>query len=222
VRSFPFAVTAIICALLASACGGSSIAEAPASGADSSLSQTTSPPDSSSTLDGEETAAVLVSGDPLPSTEEGGIVSDPAIDSAVGAIAPTLSGTNFNGSEVTIGPDGRAKVVYLVAHWCSHCQTEVRLISELVADGELPPELDLYALSVAVRDDADNYPPSTWLADFPGTVMRDSSDNDGALASGIGGIPYALYLDGENTVMSRSIGSLSKEQILAQWRSLVP
>ncbi len=227
-RSFPLAATAIVCALVASACTGSSVAETSSAAAESNLSepQTTSssdpPVETPSTFDGEETAPVEASGDPLPSTEDGGILSDPTIDSSIGAVAPTLSGTNFNGSEVTIGPDGRAKIVYFVAHWCSHCQTEVSLITELVADGKLPPEVDLYAVSVAARDDADNYPPSAWLAEFPGTVMRDSSDNDGSIASGISGIPYALYLDGENTVMSRSVGSLAEDQVLAQWRSLVP
>jgi thiol-disulfide isomerase/thioredoxin len=186
---------------------------------------TSSAPDrapAADTLDGDETGPVQITGDPLPSTEEGGILADPATDPAIGSIAPILSGTNFNGSEVTIGPDGRAKVVYFLAHWCDHCQTEVKLINELAAAGKQPPEVDLYAVAIAVRDDADNYPPSAWLAGFPGTVLRDSSDNEGAIASGVSGIPYALYLDGENRVLSRSVGSLSETQILAQWTSVIP
>jgi thiol-disulfide isomerase/thioredoxin len=212
-----------VIAFVAAACSGSSAAETPSDAVESTTTSSAEPAaEAPSTLDGEETGPVMVAGDSLPSTEDGGIASDPTSDAAIGAVAPTLSGTNFNGSEVTIGPDGRAKVVYFLAHWCSHCQAEVRLINELVADGKQPPEVDLYAVAIAVRDDADNYPPSAWLSTFPGTVMRDSSDNDGAIASGVSGIPYAIYLDGESTVMSRSVGSLSADQILAQWRSLVP
>ncbi|MBT8241531.1 MAG: hypothetical protein KJN63_09920, partial [Acidimicrobiia bacterium] len=97
----------------------------------------------------------------------------------------------------------------------------VKLINELAAAGMQPAEVDLYAVAIATREDADNYPPSAWLSGFPGTVMRDSSENEGGIASGVSGIPYALYLDGDNRVMSRSVGSLAEDQVLAQWASLV-
>ncbi|MFW2383462.1 MAG: TlpA family protein disulfide reductase [Acidimicrobiales bacterium] len=217
-RSLPFAPLTIVLVLLAAACGGSSSVAS-----SDEVSETTgATTETTTTFDGEETAPVEVSGGELPSTEEPGILNDPNIDPAIGKIAPTLKGTNFNGTDVTIGPDGRPKVVYFLAHWCGHCQTEVDLITDLVADGKQPAEIDLYAVAIAVRDDADNYPPSVWLANFPGTVMRDTADSDGAIASGVSGIPYAIYLDGDNTVLSRSIGSLPEEQVLSQWASLVP
>jgi thiol-disulfide isomerase/thioredoxin len=215
VRSLPLAHATITLVLLAAACGGSSAAE-PAS------PTALAPTEAADTRDGQETGPVQATGEPLPNTEEGGILNDAASDPAIGKIAPVLTGTSFNGTEVTIGPDGRAKVVYFLAHWCGHCQTEVKLIEELASAGKQPDEVDLYAIAIATREDADNYPPSAWLSDFPGTVMRDSSENEAGIASGVSGIPYALYLDGENRVMSRSVGSISDDQMLSQWTSLVP
>lgn len=221
-RTLLLAPITIVLLVLAAACGGSSSGASSDDGSETTAVTGGATTEASTTLDGEETAPVEVTGEALPSTEEPGILTDPNIDPAIGKIAPTLKGTNFNGTEVTIGPDGRPKVVYFLAHWCGHCQTEVEVITDLVADGKQPGEIDLYAVAIAVRDDADNYPPSAWLADFPGTVMRDTAESDGAIASGVSGIPYALYLDGDNTVLSRSIGSLPEAQVLSQWSSLVP
>ncbi|MBT8241271.1 MAG: hypothetical protein KJN63_08600, partial [Acidimicrobiia bacterium] len=55
---------------------------------------------------------------------------------------------------------------------------------------------------------------------FPGTVMRDSASNTAAEAAGVSGIPYTLYLDGENRITARSIGSLTTDQIVERWNAL--
>lgn len=149
-----------------------------------------------------------------------GHLGDPDADPAIGVTAPTLSGTDFDDSPVSIAADGRPKAVYFLAHWCSHCQTEVEVITDLVAEGRQPANIDVYAVAIAVRDDQPNYPPSEWLEEFPGSVMRDSVADDAAMAVGVSGIPYALYLDGQNTIMARSVGSLSAEQIERLWIAL--
>ncbi len=202
---------------LTAACGSSSSASESAEETTTTEPGETTTTTAVQTSDGAETAPVTVSGAALPQLEGGGVFSDEADDPAIGSVAPTLTGTNFNGSEVSIGPDGRAKVVYFLAHWCPHCQDEVNLINELVADGVQPSEIDLYAVTIAVDETRPNYPPSEWLENFPGTVMRDSAENEAGLASGISGIPYTLYLDGENNLIARSVGSLEKDQVLNLW-----
>ncbi len=189
-------------ALLVAACGGS-VADEP--GVDGNAA---------------ENAAVSVGGPPIAEWDGGGISGDPGADPAIGTTAPSLSGTDFDDSPVSIAADGRPKAVYFLAHWCSHCRDEVEVITELVADGRQPADIDVYAVAIAVRDDQPNYPPSEWLAEFPGSVMRDSVNDDAAMATGVSGIPYALYLDGQNTIVARSVGSLSAEQIESLWIAL--
>lgn len=163
---------------------------------------------------------MTVTGDQVPPPDGGGVLNDPLVDAAIGVVAPTLQGTNFNGGDVTIGPDGRPKAVYFLAHWCPHCQTEVELIEALAANGKQPAGMDLYAVAIAVNDEQPNYPPSDWLSTFPGTVMRDSDTNTAAGAVGVGGIPYALYLDGDNKIMARSVGSLTEAEVLELWGAI--
>ena len=168
----------------------------------------------------EQSAAVSVSGDRLEPMPQGlQITRSSADDPVIGTTAPTLSGTAFDGSETVIGPDGRNKVVMFLAHWCPHCQAEVQLVTELMADGQLPDGLDLYAVTIAVSEERDNYPPSEWLAreGFSGLILRDSPNSNAADAVGVGGIPYVLYLDGDNSVVARSTGSLDRETILELW-----
>lgn len=168
----------------------------------------------------EQSAAVSVIGDRLEPMPQGiQITRSSADDPVIGSTAPTLSGTAFDGSETVIGPDGRNKAVMFLAHWCPHCQAEVELITDLVADGQLPDGLDLYAVTIAVSADRDNYPPSEWLGreNFSGQILRDSPSSNAADAVGVGGIPYVLYLDGGNNVIARSTGSLDREMILELW-----
>ncbi len=196
---------------------GSASNEGGSAGATAKPEATTSAPGVS---DDGQSAPVEIDGTSLDPIDGGGVFDDPAIDPVVGSVAPVLQGTGFDGDDVVIGPDGRPKVVYFLAHWCSHCQDEVRAITELVADGAQPDGVDIYAVAIAVRDDQPNYPPSAWLADFPGAVMRDSVDNEAASAAGVSGIPYALYLDGDHLVLARSVGSLSSAAIADRWARL--
>ena len=53
-------------------------------------------------------------------------------DAAIGQTIPTVSGKTLDGDAITIGPDGGAKVIVFVAHWCPHCQAEVpEIVSHL-------------------------------------------------------------------------------------------
>ncbi|MGF1600116.1 MAG: TlpA family protein disulfide reductase [Acidimicrobiales bacterium] len=163
-----------------------------------------------------QAADVEIDGDPLAPMSGSGVGAD---DPAVGAIAPTLVGTDFDGTEVRIEPDGRPKVVYFLAHWCSHCQVEVPLVVELIDEGSQPENLDIYAVSTALNQSPLNFPPETWLEreGFQPPVIRDTETSSALAAYGSGGFPYAVYLDGDNRVLTRSAGELGKDTIASLW-----
>ncbi len=157
---------------------------------------------------------VEVSGDPLVQP-----ALDGGADPAAGAVAPDLTGVGLNGLPVEIKNDGRPKAVVFVAHWCPHCQAEVPIISELLAQGEKPEGMDLYVVSTAVFSDRENFPPSDWLnsAGLDVPLMADSAEFDALIAFGGGGFPFTVYLDGENRVLKRTQGTASAETIKALW-----
>ena len=120
--------------------------------------------------DVEQTRPVTVEGAALPRFD-GTAAQDPGI----GAEAPVLTGQGFDGGAITIGgpqtgSDGRPTLVMFVAHWCPHCQREVPLVVGWRADGTIPSDIDLVAVSTGVDPAYPNYPPSEWLADekWPG------------------------------------------------------
>ncbi len=166
---------------------------------------------------GAATAPVSVEGASLAEMPDVLVTADD--DPAAGAVAPTLSGTDFDGNPVTIGPDGRAKVIYFVAHWCPHCQAEVPLVQELIAGGQKPDNVDIYAVSTAVKPEGGNYPPAAWLdrVGFSPVTMRDDETSSAVLAFGAGGFPYAVYLDSQNRVIARSAGELGLDGIAQMW-----
>src|SRR5918995_653989 len=102
---------------------------------------------------------VTVAGDNLPFFEsESG-------DVAVGVTAPTVTGETFDGETLTIGPDGNAKIIVMLAHWCPHCQAEVAVVQGWVEDGGLPEGVDLYGVTVLTNrvQDGRTWPPQDWL-----------------------------------------------------------
>jgi len=166
---------------------------------------------------GAATAPVSVEGAALAAMPD--VVVTGEDDPAAGSVAPTLQGTDFDGNPVTIGADGRAKVIYFVAHWCPHCQAEVPLIQQLIDGGQKPDNVDIYAVSTAVRPEGGNYPPAAWLdrVGFSPVTMRDDDGSSAVLAYGAGGFPYAVYLDSQNRVIARSAGELGVEGIAQMW-----
>ena len=171
--------------------------------------------------DGAETAVVDVTGTPLTPMPSNVQFADANNDLAYGVVAPTLSGTGFDGSDVVIENDGSAKVIYFVAHWCPHCQAEVPMIQGLVDDGKLPEGLDVYAVSTSVDQGRGNYPPSDWLAEegFTPTVMRDDDSASALSAFGATSFPFAVYLNANNEVVARTAGSLDANQTEQLWQA---
>src|SRR5262245_52782669 len=115
-----------------------------------------------------ETGAVQVDGSALPQ-----FTGDS--DTAVGRPIPTLTGISFNGSPVTIGPNGKPQAIVFLSHSCPHCQAEVPRIVALQRAGRLAG-IDVTAVTTNTSPDLPNYPPSAWLRreHWPFPTMVDS------------------------------------------------
>jgi thiol-disulfide isomerase/thioredoxin len=154
---------------------------------------------------GHETAPVKVIGRPLPQFETS------VDDAAIGRTAPTLEGSTFQGTPITIpAADGNAKAIFFVAHWCPHCQAEIpRLEQWLKTHGGVPAGLTIEIVSTRVNESPVNYPPSAWLQrEGLGSIptLADDKQDTAYFAYGAGGLPYIVYLDKDNKVVLRTEG----------------
>jgi thiol-disulfide isomerase/thioredoxin len=150
-----------------------------------------------------QTQPVEVTGTALPTYESD--TSDPA----VGTVAPTLTGSAFDGSAIVVKP-GRPTLVIFLAHWCPHCRREVPVLTQWQKSGGVPDGVDVIGVATATDTSAPNYPPSKWLADehFPFPVMADSDAFAAANAFGLSGYPYFVLLDSTGKVVQRASGEI--------------
>jgi thiol-disulfide isomerase/thioredoxin len=167
-----------------------------------------------------ETAAVTVSGTPLPDYD-----ASKSPDPALGDTIPTLEGRSIDdGTPVTIGPDtgdGEPQMIVFVAHWCPLCQAEVPLLVELANAGVLDGVM-VSAVATSTASNADNYPPSAWLkdVDWPFPVLADSKTGTAARAYGLTAFPYFVMVHPDGTVAGRGTGELPDDQIRANIKAL--
>lgn len=148
---------------------------------------------------------ITVEGPSLP------FLSDPtAQDPAVGLTAPTVSGADWEGNEYTIGPDGDAKILVFLAHWCPHCQAEVPVIQNWVEAGGLSEGVDLYGVTVLTNQVRPNWPPQEWLEEegWTAPTIMDDRDSSAVSAYGVQGTPFYVVLDGDNEVLGRFSGEV--------------
>lgn len=159
----------------------------------------------------QETAAVEVTGAALPRLD------DPSADPAVGQAAPTVTGVSFDGSPVTLAPQGEAQLIVFVAHWCPHCQAEVPVITEWLADNGDPEGVELRAVSTGVNAAAPNYPPSAWLEEegWPIPTLIDEPDSVAANAYGLSAFPFFVAVNDQGQVVARISGELTVAQLEA-------
>jgi len=152
-------------------------------------------------------APVTVSGAALP---EFNLSASPP-DAAVGQTAPTLTGVNFAGEPITIGNDGKPKVIMFLAHWCPHCQAEVPRIQNWLDEHGLPSDVSLYAMPTSTNASRPNYPPSALLVGKNWTVpvLVDSEQSDAATAYGLTSFPYFVVIGADGKVVERTSGELS-------------
>ena len=151
-----------------------------------------------------ERGKVTILGDPIP------------VDPEIGYLAPSFKAQLNTGSElVTIDPaDGTVRLIGFFAHWCPHCQPEVPRVSKWLEENGVPTEIEILAVSTAVREGTPNYPPSEWFTKerWPTDILVDNQDNDLASAYGLAGFPYWVLVDATGRVVHRSSGELTEEQ----------
>jgi cytochrome c biogenesis protein CcmG, thiol:disulfide interchange protein DsbE len=141
-------------------------------------------------------------------------LTDPGPDPAAGMTMPTLTGTTQDGEPMTFGPDGRAKIIVYLAHWCPHCQAEVPVVQDWVDAGNLPDSVDLLTVSTAIDERRPNYPPDEWLEreGWTAPVLVDD-DGSAAQASGLSAFPFFVAVDADGTVVGRASGQLTPTQL---------
>lgn len=147
---------------------------------------------------------------------------DASTDAAVGLAAPDVSGADWDGTEVTIGDDGRAKIIVFLAHWCPVCQAEVPIITEWLDAGLLPDAVDLYTVATGISRVRDNYPPSEWLEreGWEPPVVLDDEANSVAAAYGLPAYPFFVFVKADGTVAGRLSGRLEADQLTELAREL--
>jgi thiol-disulfide isomerase/thioredoxin len=164
-----------------------------------------------------ETSSVKVTGTHLPQYDP-----EKSPDPAVGETIPTLQGKSvFDGTPVTVEPNGKPQLVLFVAHWCPHCQNEVPLLVKLAKRGVFD-RVDVTAVATATNAQADNYPPSAWLhrEHWPFSVMADTPTGTAAQAYGLSAYPYFVMVKTDGTVAGRGTGELPADQVKANIAAL--
>ncbi len=145
------------------------------------------------------------------------ILGDPIlVEAEIGYPAPSFKAQLNNGSGlVTVDPaDGTVRLIGFFAHWCPHCQREVPRVSKWLEENGVPTEIEILAVSTAVREGTPNYPPSEWFTKerWPTDIFVDNQNNDLAAAYGLSGFPYWVLIDATGRVVHRSSGELTEEQ----------
>ena len=140
--------------------------------------------------------------------------ADGADDPAVGARIPEVEGTSFAGTPVSIKADGRPKLILFIAHWCPHCQREVPVVQSWIDTNGSPSGMDLLSVATAIDPTLPNYPPDAWLTreHWQPPVIVDG-DRQVATDYGLTAFPYWVAVGADGTVVKRTTGELTPEQL---------
>lgn len=160
-----------------------------------------------------------ITGDPLAA-----FPTDGGADPAAGQEIPTITGTDLEGEPMTIEPGDGPMAIVLLAHWCAHCQAEVPVLVDYLAETGMPDGVDLVAISTSINQAQPNYPPSAWLDREGWTVptLNDDANSRALQSLGMSSFPGFVFVDGEGRVVSRTSGEIPAEQFDQIVNSLAP
>ncbi len=152
-----------------------------------------------------QTQPVTVTGTALP------VYPDSGADTAVGLPAPEISGYSFDGTPVSITADGKPKIIAVLAHWCSHCQNDVEMLTSYIHDNGMPPLVEFYAISTGADASYPNYPPSKWLKNWPVPTIADSPTLQAAQALGVSAFPFFVFITADGNIDFRFPGEVQPD-----------
>jgi len=143
-------------------------------------------------------------------------------ESVGGLYSPTVDGYDFSGQPLSIENNGRPKIIIFLAHWCSHCQEEAKLLKKYFSIHGVSSDVDGYAIATAIDSNKPNYPPDKWLEkeSWPYQIISDTSDDSIAKAFGVNAFPYWVLVDSEGKVLSRVKGSLTENEIVQTFKMM--
>lgn len=162
-----------------------------------------------------EYGSLDVTGTALPMSPDAG-----ATDTAIGQAIPTIDGQTFDGSKITISPEGgKPQVILVVAHWCPHCQAEVPRIQDWLNTNGMPDDVELTAIATANTDQRTNFPAGPWLRKEGWSVptLLDDKNSDAGAALGVSGFPGFIVVGADGKVVYRTSGEIT----MAQWEQLL-
>ncbi len=74
--------------------------------------------------------------------------------------------------------------------------------------------MDVYSVSTSPDPNAQDYPPSEWLEDWPVPVLADSEGGEAAEAFGLTFLPFAVFVLADGTIAARASGSIPYDGFL--------
>lgn len=140
---------------------------------------------------------------------------DPNSDAAVGQPAPSLSGVDPNGAEVTFTPGENPTVLVFLAHWCPHCQAELPVLADWVENNPDTLGVDIFAVATGTTQSRPNFPPAPWLEREGWTepVIMDDENGTAGAQFGLTSYPFWVIVDGDGMIAVRVAGELPEDQI---------
>lgn len=167
--------------------------------------------ESASRISVDEVARVVeVTGEDLTT-----LPSDSTSDPAVGRLAPTVRGTDFDGSARQVGGQSGPQIIVFMASWCPACQQELPQLTSWLDGGNLPTEVDLIAVSTFLDAGRPNWPPQDWFEEvgYPGPIIVDDAESTISRTFGLSGTPFWVAVDADGEVVRRASGLLSTREL---------
>ena len=127
--------------------------------------------------------------------------------------APIISGTDINGNQISTDSND-PRIILFLAHWCPHCQQEVKTIQKWINENGNPDPIKIYAVLTSINSSQPNYPPDKWLESENWSLPTFiDNDQDGvAKHFGIRGFPFWVIVDHHGKIITRLSVSYTEEQ----------
>jgi thiol-disulfide isomerase/thioredoxin len=122
---------------------------------------------------------------------------------------PSFRAPGVSGGPVAWSP-GSPTAVAVWAPWCPHCQEELPVVAEVVAEY---PGLELVSVATAIGDQPSRYTPASYMLErglsFP-VALDDARDTIGS-GLGITGFPTLYVVDADGIVRAAASGEIAPD-----------